>query len=300
MQASPKTKAPARKAMRALGPCRESIASVAGFPSSVAKLEKVYTKPSQVPIVLEVQRPLTHCTVKEKKMSVCTKLPVPTPISTVTTNKAETAIAPKGNQTTRTTSNVKTFMIMMVFTGPSFRSDSHEGSVLPTIAPLTFHDISGKGDFDQSECSTYKLLGDLPKMLKLISQNFGDIIISLIAVKSQLSSVSAPVGCDSFRSTRKFPMVMKAIMMPARMRMPVLHSYLLKSSWRTREKKIPPTAEPTVTHPVARPSRILNHWLTTVNPTVVGAAVEWEGVSGHREAAGGQTPRISGRRVHTA
>lgn len=60
---------------------------------------------------------------------------------------------------------------MMVLTGPSFRSDSHEGSVLPTIAPLfglgqaavlrlatvLFHDISGKGDFDQSECSTYKL-----------------------------------------------------------------------------------------------------------------------------------------------
>lgn len=100
-----------------------------------------------------------------------TKLPVPTPISTVTTNKAETAIAPKGNQTTRTTSKVKTFMIMIVFTGPSFRSDSHEGSVLPTIAPLfgldpaavlrlatvLFHDISGKGDLDQSECSTHKL-----------------------------------------------------------------------------------------------------------------------------------------------
>lgn len=122
-------------------------------------------------------------------------------------------------------------------------------------------------------------LGDIPKTLKLISQNFGDIIISLNAVKSQLSSVSAPVGCDSFRSTRRLPMAMKAIMMPARMRTPVLHSYRLKSSWRTREKKIPPTAEPTVTHPVARPSRILNHWLTTVNPTVVGAAVEWEGVS---------------------
>lgn len=109
-------------------------------------------------------------------------------------------------------------------------------------------------------------------MLTQISQNFGDLLISLNAEKSQSLSASAPVCCDSFLSTSKFPTVMKAIIMPARMRTPVLHSYLLKSSWKTSEKKMPPIAEPTVTHPVARPSRTLNHWLATVNPTVVGAA----------------------------
>ena len=99
-----------------------------------------------------------------------TKLPVPTPISTVTTNKADTDIAPKGNQTTKTTSIVKMFIVMMVFTGPSFRSESHGGSVLPIIAPLFVRDnkpflgkpqyffpLFAMGDFDQSECSTYML-----------------------------------------------------------------------------------------------------------------------------------------------
>lgn len=65
-----------------------------------------------------------------------TKLPVPTPINAATKNKAVVDRSPKGNHTMITTNRVKTFIARMVFKGPSRRSASQGGRLLPKIAPL--------------------------------------------------------------------------------------------------------------------------------------------------------------------
>lgn len=65
---------------------------------------------------------------------------------------------------------------------------------------------------------------------------------------------------------------MKPRMMPERTMTAHFHGSLSKRAWRTIEKRMPPTAAPNVTQPVATPSLTLNHWLTIAKATVAGGA----------------------------
>lgn len=65
-----------------------------------------------------------------------TELPVPMPRSTTTTNSAVTDVIPSGNQMARTTTKVAVIIRITVLSGPSLRSDSQSGRLLPMTAPL--------------------------------------------------------------------------------------------------------------------------------------------------------------------
>jgi hypothetical protein len=64
------------------------------------------------------------------------KLPVPTLISATVTKRTTLDRSPNGNHSTRVTREVNTFIKMAAFRGPSQRSASQGGTLLPMMAPL--------------------------------------------------------------------------------------------------------------------------------------------------------------------
>ncbi len=133
-----------------------------GHQRTHAKEAMLYAEPSQVPVVLGSQRALMHETLRNAyAASACrldessrgrrhslpprgTKLPVPMPMSTTTTNRAAIEESPQGIQIAKTTASEKTFIKIVALRGPRTRSESQRGRVRPSTAPLWMFSRQGR------------------------------------------------------------------------------------------------------------------------------------------------------------
>ena len=93
-----------------------------------------------------------------------TKLPVPMPMSTTTTNRAAIEEPPQGIQIAKTTARVKTFIMMVALRGPTTRSESQGGRVRPSTAPLWMFSRQGRdGTWTRSKRGETHMLYDIIK-----------------------------------------------------------------------------------------------------------------------------------------